>query len=34
MSPFAFTSGFQGHLAKPFQSADLFRLVRMFASAR
>jgi CheY-like chemotaxis protein len=30
----AFTSGFQGHLAKPFQSADLFRLVRMFASAR
>ena len=30
----AFTSGFQGHLAKPFQAADLFRLVRMFATAR
>jgi signal transduction histidine kinase/DNA-binding response OmpR family regulator len=30
----AFTSGFQGHLAKPFQAADLFRLVRMFAAAR
>lgn len=27
----AFTSGFQAHLAKPFQVADLFRLIRMFA---
>ncbi len=25
----AFTSGFQSHLAKPFQAANLFRLVRM-----
>ena len=30
----AFSAGFQAHLAKPFQAADLFRLVRMFALRR